>query len=74
MVDPVTACVGICLYEVAAAAFVGGAACEVGRRVVAGAANSGSGSNNKGGRTKGGDMPNIEVNLPEDFGDCGGDY
>ena len=43
MVDPVTVCAGVCLYEVMAAAFVGGAAAEVGRRAVAAANDSGSG-------------------------------
>ena len=65
--DPVTVCAGICLYEVACVAFVGGVAAEAGRQMVQGASNSGS--NSKGGSSKG---VNVEVNLP-DFGDCGGD-
>ena len=74
MVDPITVCAGVCIYEVMAAAFVGGAAAEAGRRVVAAASDSGSGSKNSGGKSKGADLPSVEINLSEDYGDCGGDY
>ena len=75
MVDPVTVCAGVCIYEVMCAAFVGGAAAEAGRRAVAAASDSGSGSKNSGGKSKGGDLASVEINLSEDFGgDCGGDY